>query len=454
MDEFTQFDDFWVRRDNADQDAIVIKEIVHGNSYRVDLFHQRQRSGEIVVDIGAHIGAFAKLWHQVDPMAKIICVEACPENIPVLQRNVGHFAEIIQAACTYEKGDVYLMNSVHPHCINTGGSTLSPNSNLAGIGRDWHLENHFHKDERPLVKLTLEEIMTQVGVNHIDILKLDCEGSEFSILENTPSLSRIGFIVGEYHDANLWHDLRARRFHDWAYGQMISAGELGTFHLRNPQLRHNGDTLLCAYETPVHDLRRQILEAWQRCAYVGQVPNLPLDVLQRMYNVHDLSFTHSEAFLSKYTRFKYAVAEVLQPTRISEIGVGSCLAAHAFVTAAPRALYTGYDNWADSHERGFDYKKWATDVLGEKATLITIDSSVLSKLDNPDFVHVDGDHQPAGVNKEVSLAIDSGAKFILVDDCSTPHVFMGTMEVLCKKLSQFDVLRFDTYTGDVLIVRE
>lgn len=240
----TLFDGFWVRSDNFDQDMTVIREVVHGNSYRTDLFHQRTRSGEIVVDIGAHIGAFAKLWHQIDPAARIVCVEACPENIPVLQQNVGDFAKVIQAACTYEKGDICPLNAVSPHCANTGGSSVLL-SDVTDIDENWAQANHVYRDERPLVKITLEEIMTQLGVNHIDILKLDCEGSEFSILENTPSLHRIGFIVGEYHNANRWHYLRAHRLHDWAYGQMISAGELGTFHLRNPQLSHNGDVLLC-----------------------------------------------------------------------------------------------------------------------------------------------------------------------------------------------------------------
>jgi FkbM family methyltransferase len=48
--------------------------------------------------------------------------------------------------------------------------------------------------------VTLEEIMEGLGVDHIDLLKLDCEGSEIDILQNTLSRERIRFVLGEYHD--------------------------------------------------------------------------------------------------------------------------------------------------------------------------------------------------------------------------------------------------------------
>ena len=39
--------------------------------------------------------------------------------------------------------------------------------------------------------------MQEHGFDHIDILKLDCEGSEYSILGQSPSLGSIGLIIGE-----------------------------------------------------------------------------------------------------------------------------------------------------------------------------------------------------------------------------------------------------------------
>jgi hypothetical protein len=72
-------------------------------------------------------------------------------------------------------------------------------------------------------------------VERIDILKLDCEGSEFSILGKTASLDRIGLIVGEYHGKEKFRQLIADRFAGWEL-RVLRDGELGTFWLANPAL--------------------------------------------------------------------------------------------------------------------------------------------------------------------------------------------------------------------------
>src|SRR5207302_3010451 len=80
-------------------------------------------------------------------------------------------------------------------------------------------------DFRPIRTLTLEDLMQEHGLDHIDILKLDCEGSEFSILSKTPSLDRIGLIVGEYHGKENFDRLVAERFADWTL-KIIRRGDL------------------------------------------------------------------------------------------------------------------------------------------------------------------------------------------------------------------------------------
>jgi hypothetical protein len=70
--------------------------------------------------------------------------------------------------------------------------------------------------------------------DEIDILKLDCEGSEFSILENTTMLDRIRVIVGEYHDKPRFEKLVAERFADWKL-RILHEGEPGAFWLLNPR---------------------------------------------------------------------------------------------------------------------------------------------------------------------------------------------------------------------------
>ncbi len=226
--------DFWVRHDNMEQDLVIVRDVYDGDCYRTCLLG-KFADDEVIVDVGAHIGAFAKLWHKRNPRARIVCVEACPENLAALQANVGEFATVIQAACTYEPGQLALLNAVRPHCESTGGSTVLPADKLDEKSLHQPGYQYWH-DRRPLPKLTLEELMDQLGVDHIDLLKLDCEGSEFSILEKTPSLARIHFILGEYHGQERWDEMRAGVFPGWDYGHMSACWEtgLGNFHLCNP----------------------------------------------------------------------------------------------------------------------------------------------------------------------------------------------------------------------------
>ena len=213
-----------------DQDMAVVRDVVVQDSYHLAL-RETYGPDEVVVDVGSHIGTFAVMWHKKNPAARIICVEACPENIPVLTANVGKFATIIHAACSYEPGELALLNSVKEGGTATGGSVVVPRDDmLSGVP----FGHAYWDDMRPLRKVTLEEAMQEAGVDHIDVLKLDCEGSEFSILENSPTIPAIKFMCGEYHGQARWDELRSRKLSHWRYGHMWAANDLGIFHLENP----------------------------------------------------------------------------------------------------------------------------------------------------------------------------------------------------------------------------
>jgi len=232
---------YWVRADNGEQDLVVVQDVAEEDSYRID---EMPMPRPIVVDVGAHIGCFSKRLYERNPLAKIFAVECCPENIPALEKNVGRFATVIQGALTYEP-DVALLNAVYANCVSTGGSELVSRAELEqrlppppplplGEGRGEGVRiGQYWADFRPIKTLTLEDLMREQGFDHIDILKLDCEKSEFSILGKTPSLDRIGLIVGEYHGKEEFLQLVADRFSGWHF-KILRDGDLGTFWLMNP----------------------------------------------------------------------------------------------------------------------------------------------------------------------------------------------------------------------------
>jgi FkbM family methyltransferase len=222
---------FWVREKFAEADLVVVRDIGRDDAYKLSLIiDYLDRANNLIIDVGAHIGVFAKTVHRFAPEAKIICVEADPLNIPALTRNVGDFAEVIHGVVTYDRRPLTFLSTVAKEdCRNTGGGMLAPASQ-AVVGEYVHREYEAIKCPR---RFTLEEISG--GDAYIDLLKLDCEGAEFSILSNC-DLSTIGFIVGEYHGAQAWNYLRDWRLGDWDYGHMSASGDMGNFHLRSPRL--------------------------------------------------------------------------------------------------------------------------------------------------------------------------------------------------------------------------
>jgi FkbM family methyltransferase len=227
---------FWVHDWASGQDWAIWEEVYFHDCYRLGAV-EPYRKNEVIVDVGASVGAFCLKAKEHNPQAKIIAFEPCPENIPVLRANAGEFASIIQAAVTYEQ-NLSMLNAVFPNCTSTGGSIVTnDDAALAAAATD----GRYKIDRRPIQTFTLERIYDDFKIDRIDILKLDCEGSEFSILGNTTSLDRIEMIVGEYHGWTRFNELVTRVFRpDW-HLTIISGGELGIFWLnRWRNLERNG----------------------------------------------------------------------------------------------------------------------------------------------------------------------------------------------------------------------
>ncbi len=218
--------DHWLRRQHHAADLTIVRDVYLDDCYAVG---QLPLAPRYVLDIGAHIGAFARRLHQRFPRAQLACVEANGANIACLRANVGAFARVIHAACTYERG-VGLLCTVFPGSGNTGGSTVA-----VVDGPRWRAADaHYRRRREPLPTCTLESLLAELGWPRIDLLKLDCEGSEFSILGQAACLERVRMIVGEQHDPQRFAQLRAQRLADWQL-RVLRRGTPGLFWLVNPR---------------------------------------------------------------------------------------------------------------------------------------------------------------------------------------------------------------------------
>jgi FkbM family methyltransferase len=422
---------FWVRTEMAEQDLVVVKDIFDDDSYAVD---EMPMPHPVVVDVGAHIGCFTKRIHERNPLARIFAVECCPENIAALKKNVGNIASVIQAALTYEP-DLALLNAVYTNCRSTGGSTLISRDELerrvldkqcpAEPGKE--MAGEYWADFRPIRTVSIEELMQEYSFDHIDILKLDCEMSEFSILGKTPSLNRIGLIVGEYHGKERFQRLVADRFAGWEL-RILRDGELGTFWLTNPI-------------PPLLHLERG---AQGGAFFISEAPSPPIsapiaaNASAARPTVDEFCQRLAQAFhpddlpkfdeWSPYYRRLYELACELKPQQICEIGVRAGYSALAWLTANPTAEFLGID--FDGDERiangncGRDrFHKHAESILQPFNVRFQLgDSHAIEKLPGADLVYVDGDHTFQGCLADLRLAAKTTNQILVDDFDSSPLV--------------------------------
>jgi predicted O-methyltransferase YrrM len=174
---------------------------------------------------------------------------------------------------------------------------------------------------------------------------------------------------------------------------------------------------------------------------------------------------HDEAFAAKntddyrrrYACFKYAVAKVLRPQTIIEIGVGSGVSALAFLHARPNLRYVGLDigEWDTRLGKPFLQTMSAKlSALRFDYQIIEGDSQQVNKLPECDLVHIDGNHSSEAVYHDMLSAWASGAKWILCDDACDPAVGAGIFRALQVGLDRgsVDWAYFpDTWAGDILI---
>mmetsp|Transcript_7440 Transcript_7440/g.17055 ORF Transcript_7440/g.17055 Transcript_7440/m.17055 type:complete len:371 (+) Transcript_7440:69-1181(+) len=141
--------------------------------------------GSVVVDIGAHTGMFAMAVAAVFPRVHVIACEPDPDNFKLLQRQL-------------EINDHNLMGNVMPLNVGVTADGRSISMLRHGIGgHEVPKGDPRATSNDELFTMTLDSIMEIAGVQHIDVLKIDCEGCEYEVLPQLNTLP--GVIIGELH---------------------------------------------------------------------------------------------------------------------------------------------------------------------------------------------------------------------------------------------------------------
>ena len=142
------------------------------------------RNDDNVIDVGAHIGFFALYASQFCKNGKIFCFEPVKENYDLLLYNIklNNIKNIFSYNCAVSNTNKYV--KVFLHSDKTAHSIHVPSHEFVEIK-----------------SLTLQEIFDSNKLERCDYLKLDCEGSEYDIIESLPEeyFKKIKKIYIEYH---------------------------------------------------------------------------------------------------------------------------------------------------------------------------------------------------------------------------------------------------------------
>lgn len=193
----------------GDTDAIAVREVWVDDQYSVT---RAQMLGQVVVDIGANVGAFSVLAARLGA-ARVLAYEPQPTAFEALKANaIANHATVIagnnQAVMGDDHGDVLI--------VGDGGGAHVGDGTEDGVR---------------VPTVSINKVMDPLEA--VGLLKIDCEGSEYSIIEgfDTELLIRVRRIVMEFHGPGMPHLTHLRGDADFAamVTKLAGYGRLTTF---------------------------------------------------------------------------------------------------------------------------------------------------------------------------------------------------------------------------------
>jgi FkbM family methyltransferase len=165
------------------REVFVLRPYVSGGFYR-------PRRDHVVVDLGANIGSFALFMQWCAPGIRVHCFEPGGYALDLLKKNVAlnrldSAVTIHSCAVSDRNGFAYL--SDEPRSTHRGLEPGACNGSAAG---------------EKVETVDLQRVLELCRTRHVDLLKMDIEGSEYDIVLSTPAQlwKQIDRVVLEFHE--------------------------------------------------------------------------------------------------------------------------------------------------------------------------------------------------------------------------------------------------------------
>ena len=175
-----------LRMHGGNSDSVVLSDLYTNNPYAIE----NLKDGDIVVDIGAHVGIFSSLAAISAKDVSVFSYEPTPNNFRLLKHNIRQ--NKLRNVKIFMRA-VHKKRSILNFFINSAGSSghsLFKEVPAMPSGKKIRVKT-----------VTLPDVFKAINADKIDFLKMDCEGSEYPILmDNRDLVKKIGFIALEWHN--------------------------------------------------------------------------------------------------------------------------------------------------------------------------------------------------------------------------------------------------------------
>ena len=141
-----------------------------------------------VIDVGAALGDFSIQMKRDFGVRRVVAVEPAPSAIALLRANLdgngSADVEIVGKALSDRAGELWLDTSGAPLSMGTSGTQE-------------------REDQVRVEAITLTTLYDELGIDRCDLIKMDCEGAEFTLLREGANdvLDRTDRVVLEFHEA-------------------------------------------------------------------------------------------------------------------------------------------------------------------------------------------------------------------------------------------------------------
>lgn len=120
----------------------------------------------VIVDVGANCGQFTHFSHHYLGASRVISIEPEKESFGLLQLNSARAEDCFPCAISDKQGEVTFY-------VARESSQLSSYVFEEGCS---------YKDAYAVPMRRLDDLMQDLGIDHVDLLKIDTEGSEYHVL--------------------------------------------------------------------------------------------------------------------------------------------------------------------------------------------------------------------------------------------------------------------------------